>query len=115
MRHRSLAIAAVFVPALKRVLRVVLALLFLLCAVKPSDAGGMGRFLGSLLARGLVREAIVAGRSNTQPQSYTAKSYTPDVLTVAQLASCIKKLANSTRMENDWKPVEPCCSRQSRK
>jgi hypothetical protein len=38
----------------------ILVLICLLCAVKPAHAGGMGKFLGSLLARGLVREAIIA-------------------------------------------------------
>jgi hypothetical protein len=61
----------------------------LLGAAKPADAGGMGRFLGSLVARGAVREAIVIGRS--QSQSYAPKIYAADVLTVAQLATCIKK------------------------
>jgi len=82
--------------ALKRVIPVVLALSILLCAEKPADAGGMGRFLGSLVARGLVREGIAAGRS--QSQSYALKVYTPDILTVEQLANCIKK---ATKLDGD--------------
>jgi hypothetical protein len=74
MQQFLLAIAAAPARALKRGLPVVLALSILLCAAKPSDAGGMGRFLGSLVARGAVREAIVAGRS--QSQSYAPKTYT---------------------------------------
>jgi hypothetical protein len=80
----------------------ILVLPCLLCAVKPADAGGMGKFLGSLLARGLVREAIVAGHSNSQPQ-YLPKSYTPDVLTVEQLANCIKKAA---KLDGDNQQLE---------
>jgi len=62
----------------------------------------MGRFLGSLLARGLVSEAIVAGRSNAQPQ-YLPKSYTADVLTVEQLANCIKK---ASKLDEDSQQLE---------
>jgi hypothetical protein len=70
-------------------------------AVGPADAGGMGRFLGSLVARGVVREAIVAGRS--QSQSYAPKTYTADVLTVAQLATCIKK---ASKLDGDSERLE---------
>lgn len=45
----------------------------------------LGRFLGSLVARGAVRGAIIAGHS------YAPKTYTPDVLTVEQLAGCLKQ------------------------
>jgi hypothetical protein len=93
MQQFLLVIVAVSAPALKRALPIGLSLSCLLCAANPADAAGVGRFLGSLLARGLVREAIVAGRSSAQPQ-YLPKSYTSDVLTVEQLANCIKKAAN---------------------
>jgi hypothetical protein len=102
MQEPLLAIAAGFAFALRRGRPVVLLLFILLCATQPSDAGGMGRFLGSLVARGLVREAIVAGRSNAQPQ-YLPKSYTPDVLTVEQLANCIKK---ATKLDRDGERLE---------
>jgi hypothetical protein len=102
MQQSLLAVAATSAPSLKRGLPVIVALSILLCAAKPSDAGGMGKFLGSLLARGLVREAIVAGRSNTQPQ-YLPKSYTPDVLTVEQLANCIKKAG---KLDGDSQQLE---------
>jgi hypothetical protein len=102
MRHFLVRTTAASAPALKRRLPVILALSILLCAAKPSDAGGMGRFLGSLVARGVVREAIVAGRSNAQPQ-YLPKSYTPDVLTVEQLANCIKKAA---KLDGDSERLE---------
>jgi hypothetical protein len=92
MKHLLLAAAAVIALALKRGPPIVLALSILLCAAKPSDARGLGGFLEALLARGLVRGAIIAGRSNSQPQ-YLPKFYTPDVLTVEQLANCIKKAA----------------------
>jgi hypothetical protein len=74
----------------------------LLYAAKPSDARGLGGFLEALLARGLVRGAIIAGRSNSQPQ-YLPKSYTPDVLTVEQLAVCIKKAA---KLDGDSQQLE---------
>jgi hypothetical protein len=80
----------------------ILVLSILLYSAKPSNAGGMGRFLGSLVARGLMREAIVAGRSNAPPQ-YLPKSYTPDVLTVEQLANCIKK---ATKLDGDSERLE---------
>jgi hypothetical protein len=53
----------------------------------PLEARGMGRFLGGLLARGAASAAVHSG---TGGRSY-AKSYSPDVLTVTQLAQCIKK------------------------
>jgi hypothetical protein len=88
---------------MKRTLAVVLALSCLLSFGKSSDARGLGRFLGGLLGRGLAREAIVTGqRSNIQPQ-YLPKTYGPDILTVEQLAACIKKAVildeNSERLE----------------
>jgi len=101
MQHFLLAIAAASALALKRGLPVILAPSILLCAAKPSDAGGMGRFLGSLVARGAVREAIVAGRS--QSQSYAPKAYTAEVLTVAQLATCIKK---ASKLDEDSERLE---------
>jgi hypothetical protein len=101
MQQFLLAIAAASALALKPGLPVILALSILLCAAKPSDAGGMGRFLGSLVARGAVREAIVAGRS--QSQSYAPKAYTAEVLTVAQLATCIKK---ASKLDEDSERLE---------
>ncbi len=69
--------------------------------VGPADAGGMGRFLGSLMARGAVREAIIAGRS--QSQSYAPKNYSIDVLTVEQLANCIR---TAGKLDGDDKILE---------
>jgi hypothetical protein len=102
MRHFLVRITAASAPAFKRGLPVILALSILLCAAKSSDAGGMGRFLGSLVARGVVRGAIAPGHSNPQPQ-YLPKSYTPDVLTVEQLANCIKK---ATKLDGDSERLE---------
>ncbi len=102
MQQSLLAVAAASALALKRAIPVVLALSILLCAAKPSDARGLGGFLEALLARGLVRGAIIAGRSNSQPQ-YLPKSYTPDVLTVEQLANCIKKAG---KLDGDSQQLE---------
>jgi hypothetical protein len=103
MQQSLLAVAATSAPSLKRGLPVVVvALSILLCAAKPSDARGLGGFLEALLARGLVRGAIIAGRSNSEPQ-YLPKSYTPDVLTVEQLANCIKK---ATKLDGDGQQLE---------
>jgi hypothetical protein len=102
MQQPLLTTIAVIALALKRRLPIVLVLSILLCAVKPADAGGMGRFLGSLVARGIVRGAIAPGHSNEQPQ-YLPKSYTPDVLTVEQLANCIKK---ATKLDGDSERLE---------
>lgn len=63
------------------------ALISMLFFSLPSEAGGMGRLLGGLLARGAVVAAVHSGTSSA------AKSYTPDVLTVAQLAQCMKTAA----------------------
>lgn len=86
---------------MKHLLLASAALSGLLGVAKPADAGGMGRFLGSLVARGAVREAIIAGRS--QSQSYAPKIYTADVLTVAQLAVCIKK---ASKLDGDSERLE---------
>lgn len=70
-------------------------LLVALSDVSPANAGGGGRFLGSLLARGAVSAAVHSGTTSSgSASSGTAsypKSYSPDVLTVAQLAQCIRK------------------------
>jgi hypothetical protein len=58
-----------------------------LLSAAPAEARGGGRFLGSLLSRGAVAAATHSGSSS----SAGAKSYTADVLTVAQLAQCIRK------------------------
>jgi hypothetical protein len=73
----------------------ILVLPCLLCVAKPSDARGLGGFLEALLARGLVRGAIIAGRS--------PKFYTRDVLTIEQLAMCIKKAA---KLDGDSQQLE---------
>jgi hypothetical protein len=101
MQQFLLAVAAASALALKRTLPALLALAILLCASELSDAGGMGRFLGSLVARGVVREAITAGRS--QSQSYAPKVYTADVLTVAQLAVCLKQ---ASKLDGDNERLE---------
>src|SRR3954452_11262825 len=54
--------------------------------ITPADARGGGRFIGGLLARGAARAAVQVP-SHLPP----IKNYTPDVLTVEQLASCIRK------------------------
>jgi hypothetical protein len=101
MQPFLLAIAAASAWALKRGVPVILALSVLPYASIPSDARGMGRFLGSLVARGAAREAIVVGRS--QSQSYAPKTYTADVLTVMQLATCIKK---ASKLDEDSDRLE---------
>jgi hypothetical protein len=69
----------------------------------PSEAGGMGRFLGGLLARGAVAAAVHSTSSSSS--SSAVKSYTPDVLTVTQLADCMKQASkldtDSDRIESD--------------
>jgi hypothetical protein len=80
----------------------ILVLSCLLSAAKPSDARGLGGFLEALLARGLVRGAIIAGRSNATP-TYAPKIYTSDVLTVAQLAVCVKQ---ASKLDGDSERLE---------
>lgn len=70
-----------------------------LCASSPSEAGGTGRFLGSLLARGAVRAAVATGTSS----SSSAKTYSADVLTVPQLAQCIK---HASKLDEDSARLE---------
>jgi hypothetical protein len=65
--------------------------------VSPAEARGAGRFLGSLLARGAVSVAAHSGTT-----SY-AKSYSPDVLTVAQVAQCIRKAG---KLDSDAERLE---------
>jgi hypothetical protein len=88
---------------MERALSIGLALSLLAYAADHANAGGMGRFLGSLLARGAVRGAIIAGRS--QSETYAPKVYGPDLLTVDQLALCIKQASkldgDSERLEAD--------------
>lgn len=96
--RQFLALGLVPAVALKATLNIVLALPCLMFDSMPADAGGMGRFLGSLVARGVAHEAIAAGRSHSQ--SYAPKTYTSDVLTVEQLALCIKQ-ASKLDGDND--------------
>jgi hypothetical protein len=103
MQHVLLALTAASKSVMKRGLLIILALPILFCAVKPVDAGGMGRFLGSLVARGAVRGAIIAGRS--QSDTYAPKVYSADVLTVEQLALCIKQ-ATKLDGDNDWLEID---------
>ncbi|WP_354200027.1 hypothetical protein [Bradyrhizobium sp. JR4.1] len=73
----------------------------LIAATAGAEAGGTGKFLASLLARGVAREAIGAAvRSNNTMTVYVPKTYGPDVLTVDQLAVCMKR-ANALDGEND--------------
>jgi hypothetical protein len=52
-----------------------------------ADAGGMGRLVSALIARGAIRGGAIVLRNST----YTStKNYTPDVLTVDQLVQCLK-------------------------
>ena len=68
-----------------------------LCASSSSHAGGTGRFLGALLARGAVA-GVVAGTSSS-----SAKTYAADTLTVSQLAQCIKRAA---KLDDDGTQLE---------
>jgi hypothetical protein len=101
VRWAPLRLPAGSITTMKHLLLASAVLCGLLGIAKPADAGGMGRFLGSLVARGAVREAIVVGRS--QSQSYAPKTYTADVLTVAQLAACIKK---ASKLDGDSERLE---------
>jgi hypothetical protein len=90
------------VPALA--LKVAAGIVFAFCApfvAAPASAGSMGKLLGALLARGVVRGAIVAGQS-ASPR-YLPKTYGPDVLTVDQLATCIRKAA---KLDGDDQQLE---------
>lgn len=100
---RQAFLARIITPksALKRGLLVILALPTIVFVPTPADAGGMGRFLGSLVARGAVRGAIIAGRS--QSSTYAPKIYSADVLTVEQLALCIKQ---ATKLDGDSDRIE---------
>jgi hypothetical protein len=100
---RQVFLARIITPksALKRGLLVILALPTIIYLPTPADAGGMGRFLGSLVARGAVRGAIIAGRS--QSGAYAPKIYSTDVLTVEQLALCIKQ---ATKLDGDSDRIE---------
>jgi hypothetical protein len=87
--------------AAERGFSIILALSILANAAEPADAGGMGRFLGSLLARGAVRGAIIAGRS--QSETYAPKVYESDVFIVEQLALCIKQ---ASKLDGDNERLE---------
>jgi hypothetical protein len=60
----------------------------------PADAGGLGKFVSGLVARGVVRGVVSgAARStpgNTYASGFSDKTYTPNVLTVDQLVQCLK-------------------------
>lgn len=66
-----------------------------------AEARGGGKFLGSLLGRAAIKGAAGAGSSS----SNGIKTYGPDVLTVSQLAQCIRKAGklddDSTRLEGE--------------
>lgn len=75
-----------------RAIALLVSMLALLASIRTSEAGGTGRFLASLLARGVAREAVgAAARSSSAETVYAPKTYGPDVLTVDQLAACMKK------------------------
>src|SRR5262245_52544717 len=61
-----------------------------LIAVDAAEARGLGRFLSGLLSRGVARTGF---------RVFIPKSYSPDVLTVNQLAQCLKK-ANALDQES---------------
>jgi hypothetical protein len=82
---------------MKRSIAAIAILISGLCLPTASEAGGMGKFLGGLLARGAVVAAVHAGSSSA------AKSYTPDVLTVPQLADCIKR---ASKLDGDGEQIE---------
>lgn len=71
-----------------------------------AEARGGGKFLGSLIARGASRAAAGAAGSS----SGGIKTYGPDVLTVTDLAQCIKTAGkldeDSTRIEADRTKLE---------
>src|SRR5882757_2083550 len=73
------------------------------CSSLPAESRGMGKFLGSMLARGAVNAAVHSGTSSSSSASSSSsmpstsmpptKTYPADVLTVAQLAQCLKGAA----------------------
>jgi hypothetical protein len=58
MKHPPLATVAASALRLKRSVPLMWALSTLLSVTEPANAGGMGRFLGALLARDVVRGAM---------------------------------------------------------
>lgn len=78
------------------------------CSSLSAEARGMGRFLGSMVARGAASAAVHSGTSSSS--SAATKTYSSDTLTVAQLAQCLKGAAKldetSERLEVDRKAVQ---------
>jgi hypothetical protein len=58
---------------------------------ETADAGGLGRFVSGLVARGIVRGAAQSRNSNAYTPDVLSKTYTPNILTVDQLVRCLKK------------------------
>jgi hypothetical protein len=88
------------------------------CSALPAESRGMGRFLGSMVARGAASAAVHSGTSSSSSASTSAtKTYSSDTLTVAQLAQCLKGAANldetSERLELDRKAVQSSFSEVS--
>jgi hypothetical protein len=81
------------------------------CSSLPAESRGMGKFLGGMLARGAVSAAVHSGTSSS---TSSAKTYPSDVLTVAQLAQCLKGAAKldetNERLELDRKTLQSSVS-----
>jgi hypothetical protein len=76
---------------------------------QAAHAGALGKFVSSLVGRGIAKEAAegigsaaVRGATRTVPylSSAPSKLYTPNVLTVDQLVECLKK-ANTLDQDSD--------------
>jgi hypothetical protein len=75
-----------------------LVLLSVLMVAEPACAGGMGKFVTSLVAREAIRTAVRSMNNNSETstpsrtgsQETAAKQYGPNVLTVDQLVLCLK-------------------------
>ena len=89
------------------------------CSSLPAESRGMGKFLGGMLARGAVSAAVHSGTSSSSSASSSsstssAKTYPSDVLTVAQLAQCLKGAAKldetNERLEVDRKALQSSVS-----
>ena len=80
----------------------------------PAESRGMGRFLGSMVARGATSAAVHSGTSSSSASTSATKTYSSDTLTVAQLAQCLKGAAKLDetveRVEVDRKAVQSAFS-----
>lgn len=81
---------------MRRTIFVVCALIFAIVGIQTAKAGGLGKFVTALIARG----AVSAGIRSAGSYAHTIKTYPPDTLTVDQLVTCLKK-ASGLDQESD--------------